>query len=389
MPTLLSASARTNLAIDIAKSLIQCPSITPNDAGCQRIIQSLLEPLGFHCETINVNGVSNLIARIGNGERHIAFNGHTDVVPPGPMDLWQCDPFAANIIGDSLYGRGVADMKTGVAAMLAACQQFDWHCLDPSTSFWFLITSDEEGEAEDGSKAIKAYLDNQGVQFDSVLIGEPTASAHTGDTLKVGRRGSLSGTLLLNGKQGHVAYPSKAINAALLAAHVAHELSELPFACGSEDFPGTSLQITQIDTGAFSDNIIPGRCTINFNVRYASDFTEGELQTLIMTAVERVTSHYSITWQRPCTAYLSQPRNSERCLIRLAEQAIVDTTGRYPKLSTAGGTSDGRFFASEGTQVVELGVPNTTIHQVNERVPLVEIKRLQRVYSRLLSSWLG
>lgn len=384
-PTLDNAYVQAeSLAIQHAIALMQIKSITPVDGGCQVYLADVLSALGFEIIHLPDHGVSNLIARRGHGGTHIGFSGHTDVVPPGDINRWRTSPFVPHIRDGYLYGRGAADMKTGVAAMLAACETFDWQRLSEDVSFWWLITSDEEGEAEFGSQSIKRYLDHTGVQLERLIVGEPTAASQTGDAIKVGRRGSLSASVKVRGKQGHVAYPQQAVNAAHIAARIVSALENIAFEPGSVDFPGTTLQVTQIDTGAYSDNIVPGQCQISFNVRYASDYTESQLKALITHVVEDIAFDYELEWQRPCEAYLSQPRTNGKCFIHDCEQAIHAITGRYPVLSTAGGTSDGRFFANQHTQVVELGVPNSSIHQVNEHVALKDVNRLQAIYGQLL-----
>lgn len=376
-------------ALAIAEALIAKPSVTPNDAGCQDFLCERLELLGFTCTRLQVNGVSNLLARIGSGPRHVAFNGHTDVVPAGDLSRWHSKPFEPVVKAGRLYGRGAADMKTGLAAMLAACEGFDWQTLAPDLTFWWLITSDEEGEAEDGSLAIQHYLRKQGVELSNVLIAEPTAASAAGDCIKVGRRGSLSGRVNICGRQGHVAYPKQTVNAALIAAKVATALANIEFEQGSTDFPGTTLQVTQIDSGAHIDNLVPGRASVAFNVRYASDFNEMSLKRLLIDQITAVGADLEILWERPCEAYLSSPTDDQGCLINLAEAAIFKQLGRFPVLSTAGGTSDGRFFASEQTQVIEVGVSNQTIHQANESIALEDLAQLTGIFRHILSDWLG
>ncbi|GGW86208.1 succinyl-diaminopimelate desuccinylase [Alteromonas halophila] len=359
------------------------PSVTPDDGGCQMFIAEQLAHFGFSCEHYQINNVSNLVARWGQGSRHIAFSGHTDVVPPGPLEHWQFEPFVATISESRLYGRGAADMKTGIAAMLSATARTVASVSPENVSFWWLITSDEEGEAEDGSKWIKQYLDEQGVTLDMCLVGEPSASQYTGDTIKVGRRGSLSASVKITGKQGHVAYPQHCNNAIHKAAAIIQALLAYPWDEGSADFPGTTLQVTHVDSGTFTDNLAPGSGRIEFNVRYSSEYNQASLTRLLTELIKAVDPTAAITWSRPCEAFLSQPRTG-KCLIRAAESAIVKATGRYPLISTSGGTSDGRFFASEQTQVVELGVPNTSIHQVNENIHLSDLLTLEDVYTDML-----
>ena len=374
-------------SIHFAEVLMARESITPMDAGCQSYLNYKLEKLGFTCEKHKINGVKNLIARWGQGPVHLAFSGHTDVVPPGPIEQWKSPPFSPVISENRLYGRGAADMKTGIAAMLAATER-TITSLDPKKmSFWWLITSDEEGEAEWGSKWIAEYLSAKNVQLDMCLVGEPSASTKTGDTIKIGRRGSLSGTIHITGKQGHVAYPKTAVNAIHKASSVVNALTQHPFDTGSDDFPGTTLQITHMDTGSFTDNIVPSSVRIEFNVRYSWQFNQNSLSALLRDIVRNADVQAQVSFSRPCEAYLSKPNNdADKCLITCVEKAIKGATGRYPVISTSGGTSDGRFFASERTQVVEVGVPNTTIHQVNEHIHLSDLLTLEDIYTDILKN---
>ena len=372
-------------SIYFAEVLMARASITPQDAGCQSYLIYKLEKLGFFCEKYTINGVSNLIARWGQGPNHFAFSGHTDVVPPGPLDKWKSPPFSPVISKNKLYGRGAADMKTGIAAMLAATERTIASLYKEKVSFWWLITSDEEGEAEWGSKWIAEYLASKNVQLDMCLVGEPSASASTGDTIKIGRRGSLSGTIHIAGKQGHVAYPKTAVNAIHKASNVINALTQHPFDEGSDDFPGTSLQITHMDTGSFTDNIVPSAVRIEFNVRYSWQFNQNSLAVLLRSIINSIDTEAEVSFSRPCEAYLSKPKsNAEHCLIACVEKAIKGATGRYPVISTSGGTSDGRFFASEHTQVVEVGVPNTTIHQINEHIHVSDLLTLEDIYTDIL-----
>ena len=372
-------------SIYFAEVLMARASITPQDAGCQSYLIYKLEKLGFFCEKYTINGVSNLVARWGQGPNHFAFSGHTDVVPPGPLDKWKSPPFSPVISKNKLYGRGAADMKTGIAAMLAATERTIASLDKEKVSFWWLITSDEEGEAEWGSKWIAEYLASKNVQLDMCLVGEPSASASTGDTIKIGRRGSLSGTIHIAGKQGHVAYPKTAVNAIHKASNVINALTQYPFDKGSDDFPGTTLQITHMDTGSFTDNIVPSAVRIEFNVRYSWQFNQNSLSVLLRSIINSIDTEAEVSFSRPCEAYLSKPKsNAEHCLIACVEKAIKGATGRYPVISTPGGTSDGRFFASEHTQVVEVGVPNTTIHQINEHIHVSDLLTLEDIYTDIL-----
>lgn len=367
--------------------LMSRQSITPVDAGCQDWLQGKLEGLGFQCHAFEVQGVKNLVAEIGQGERVVAFAGHTDVVPPGPLERWRTPPFEPTISDNELIGRGAADMKTGIAAMLAASERILKLSRQLNHRFMWFITSDEEGEAEFGSKAIKAWLDEKGIKVDSVIVGEPTSKSATGDTIKVGRRGAISGRILVQGKQGHVAYPQYADNAIHKMAKVIEAINAIEWDAGSDDFPGTSLQITHIDSGEFTDNIVPARCQICFNIRYNHDYDLATLESLIQERINAVVQDTYIQWERPCIPYFTHV-DQQNSLIKAVEQAIVKNTGKFPVLSTAGGTSDGRFFASEHTQVVEVGVPNKTIHQVNERIHISDLVTLEDIFTDLLSDLL-
>lgn len=382
-PFILPSNTSLTYCLTHAKALINKHTVTPNDNGCQYYLATYLQALGFTCEHVVIHGVSNLIARWGQGSRHVAFCGHTDVVSPGPLSHWRYPPFEAHIENSQLYGRGAADMKTGLAAMLGACQRVLPGLNQDDFTFWWLITSDEEGDAQWGSKWIKQVLDERGVHLDMCLIGEPTASSATGDTIKIGRRGALSGTIDVVGKQGHVAYPHSCDNAIHRASRIVQGLLDLGWDGGDLDFPGTSLQITHIDSGTFTDNIAPGKCQIEFNVRFDATYTLTTLKAAVLERVLSADNDATIRWSRPCEAYQSHAREGD-CLIAMAEAAIYRATGRYPLLSTSGGTSDGRFFATEETQVVELGVPNTTIHQINESIHLSDLLTLEDIYADML-----
>lgn len=374
-------------SIPYSLELMSRASITPNDAGCQNWLMDQLIHLGFNCHQFTVNGVKNLVAEIGKGPRTVAFAGHTDVVPPGPIEKWQCHPFEPQVIGDEIIGRGAADMKTGVAAMLAATERAFSEGKDLKVHFLWLITSDEEGEAEFGSKEIKKYLDANHYQIDHCIVGEPTSHHQTGDIIKVGRRGAISARVKVFGKQGHVAYPQYADNAIHKMAKVINALESIEWDAGSADFPGTSLQITHIDSGDFTDNIVPAECGICFNIRYSHNYNLTQLEELIKQRIDSVTEDFDVDWERPCEPYFTHAEQ-ENSLINAVEHAIHKNTGKFPLLSTAGGTSDGRFFATEHTQVVEVGVPNLTIHQVNERINISDLITLEDIYTDLLSELL-
>ena len=371
------------LSIKYSQELIRRRSITPVDAGCQTWLAEKLVSLGFTTIQVDVNGVSNMIAWIGEGEKNIAFAGHTDVVPPGPEDRWSVPPFEGQVVGDELIGRGAADMKTGVAAMLAATERYLSIHKTLAHRFYWLITSDEEGEAEYGSKVMCEWLDARGIKLDMCIVGEPTAHDYTGDNIKIGRRGALSARLRVNGRQGHVAYPQYADNAVHKMQKMMANLLAIRWDEGSEDFPGTGLQITYVNSGDFTDNIVPATCELCFNIRYSHNYTESQLIELINQEVAKVCDQYELLWERPCVPYFTHNKDSDS-LISAIERAIHKNTGKFPLLSTSGGTSDGRFFSNEHTQVVEIGVPNKTIHQINERVHLADLVTLEDIYTDLL-----
>lgn len=364
--------------------LISKASVTPHDEGCQDYLEDVLVKLGFSVHRFNHYGVSNLVATIGNGSTRIAFAGHTDVVPAGDVALWQSHPFKPCYTKGNIVGRGIADMKGGIAAMLAAVENTleQWNL--SSFTFMLLITSDEEGEAEFGTKSIVNYLTESHLLPHFCIVGEPSASKETGDVIKVGRRGAISAELTIQGKQGHAAYPQYANNAAHTASDIASWLNHLSWDSGSVDFPGTSLQITGIDTGAWTDNIIPGLSRLCFNIRYSHAYSELDIRKRIEDGLLQLQQNIAVDWQRPCLPYLTQIDDTNTSLITEVEQAIFQVCRRFPRLSTSGGTSDGRFIAQSGCQVVELGVPNNTIHQINERVKLADLQTLQDIYQALL-----
>ncbi|NMP30779.1 succinyl-diaminopimelate desuccinylase [Thalassotalea sp. M1531] len=374
-------------SIEYARALITRPSITPEDAGCQDWLIEQLKRLGYSCQQFEVNGVSNLVARIGQGGKNIGFVGHTDVVPPGPLDKWRTSPFEPTIQDDFLIGRGSADMKTGLAAMLSAFERFTNAGGAMNNTFYWLITSDEEGEAEYGSKWIVEYLAKQNVALDMCIVGEPSSTHKTGDAIKLGRRGSLSGKLIVYGKQGHVAYPQYAVNAIHIMGKIVAGLQAIEWDSGTSDFPGSSLQVTHVESGTFTDNLVPGQCEVCFNIRYSARYDREQLNIKVSEVIEKITDNFKLSWDRPCDPYLTSTK-SNGCLIEAIEKAIHLNTGSFPILSTSGGTSDGRFYASSETQVVEIGVPNQTIHQVNERIQITDLVLLENIYTDLLTELL-
>lgn len=372
-------------ALKYTQALVQRQSVTPNDAGCQQWIKEKLETLGFSVDILNDHGVSNLIAKYTPVKKRycMAFAGHTDVVTAGDETKWSYSPFSGEIADGRLYGRGVADMKGGIAAFLSALERFcSQHCL-MHTELLLLITSDEEGEAEFGTKSIMQHLNHYGHTIDYCLVGEPTSLKNLGDAMKVGRRGAISGEIVIEGKQGHVAYPQYALNAAHLSTNVAAALQAVEWDTGSEDFPGTSLQITYINTGDFTDNIIPGQCTLGFNVRFSHNYSLQQIKDKVNSVLSATHVQYQLKWQRLCEPYFTSDNKADSFVSKV-EAAIHTVTGSFPVLSTSGGTSDGRFIASDKTQVVELGLKNNSIHQINEHADVADIVQLSEIYYQLL-----
>ena len=365
------------------QTLIQFKSVTPNQAGAIDWLVEQLCELGFFCEKFTSNGVTNLIARVKFKEGPcIAFSGHIDVVP-ADNDDWLSPPFDGKIINGVIYGRGAADMKGGVAAMLSATKKLINNTSSKAGTFYWLITSDEEGEAEFGSAQIANKLCSNGIVLDGCIVGEPTSSTHVGDTIKNGRRGALSARILVKGKAGHVAYPQNTINAAHISAKIVSKLSEQAWHlddAGSK----TTLQVTGINTDNVVDNLVPSHCEITFNIRYSHRYNSKEIKSILINSLDEFSRCITINWERPCEPYYTHTE-STWSLISCVEQAIHSQTGNYPLLSTSGGTSDGRFFANSHTQVIECGLKSKTIHQINEHVSIDDLIKVEAIYYDLLS----
>ena len=369
----------------LAEELIARPSITPRDEGCQALIAARLERLGFACETM-VSGpaefrVTNLWARLGTGQRPtLVFAGHTDVVPTGPPEAWSSDPFVPSHRDGKLFGRGSSDMKTSIAAMVVACEEFLAAHPAPAIDIAFLLTSDEEGPALDGTVIVCDALRQRGERLDWCIVGEPTSVERTGDMIKNGRRGTLSGKLIVKGVQGHIAYPHLARNPIHLAAPALAELTRTVWDNGNDFFPPTSWQISNIHGGTGASNVIPGTVVIDFNFRFSTESTVEELQQRVTTILDKHGVDYHLEWALSGLPFLTQPGE----LLDAVAVSIKNVTGRDTTPSTSGGTSDGRFIATLGTQVVELGPVNATIHQINERVLASDLDLLTEVYYRTL-----
>ena len=377
-------------SLELAQHLICRPSITPDDAGCQEILLARLETMGFALERVPFGSVQNFWARHGATGPLLAFAGHTDVVPPGPLHHWSLDPFLPEIRGGYLYGRGAADMKSSLAAMITACERFLSMHPRHSGSIAFLITSDEEGDARDGTVKVIERLESRGEKIDWCLVGEPSSGEQLGDTIKNGRRGSLHGKLILKGVQGHVAYPHLVQNPIHAVGMILAALADEIWDHGNAFFPPTSFQITNLHSGTGATNVVPGEIDMLFNFRFSNEVTpeilQERTQQIIDTQLlnEEVKSgcvfQYALDWTLSGMPFLTESGE----LVAAATTAIRDELGIETQLSTAGGTSDGRFIAPTGAQVIELGPVNATIHKVDERVVVDDIDRLSRIYERIL-----
>ncbi len=374
--------------LSLAQQLIQQASITPDDAGCQEILKQRLSACGFDCEDMRFGEVDNLWATRGTASPLLVFAGHTDVVPTGPESLWSHPPFSAQIEGGLLYGRGTADMKGSIAAMITAVERFTAQYPEHLGQLGFLITSDEEGPAKDGTIRVIETLNNRNIQIDYCVIGEPSSTQRLGDVIKVGRRGSINATLTITGKQGHIAYPHLANNAIHLAAPIINELIQIEWDQGNENFPPTSFQISNLNAGTGASNVVPGHADITFNLRFSPEISVDEIkrkvETCCQTRQESMDFDYAIDWRLSGLPFDTQYGK----LIQAVESAIEQTTGEKPELSTSGGTSDGRFIAPSGAQVVEFGPINATIHQVNECVSVEDLDKLSLAYQRVLENLL-
>jgi len=369
-----------NDTLQLALALAGLPSITPNDAGCQRLIIDRLSPLGFECEPMPFNGVDNLWARRGRQSPVLCFAGHTDVVPTGPLDHWHSDPFQPQVRNGMLYGRGTADMKTAIAAFVTAAERFITEYPDHPGSIALILTSDEEGVAVDGTARVVQKLQSRHETVDYCLVGEPTSGARLGDTIKNGRRGSLSGRLLVKGIQGHIALPHLAKNPVHLGAPAIAELVHTVWDEGNLYFPPTTWQISNIHAGTGAVNIIPGEVEISFNFRFSTASTIDSLKSRTHAILDRYGLEYDLEWFLSGKPYLT-PKGS---LVDAVSSAVGTVTGLTPELSTSGGTSDGRFVAEICPQVVELGHPNTSIHKIDECVAVEDIERLSEIYRQVL-----
>jgi len=367
----------------LAEMLIQCPSITPNDAGCQKIISDHLQTLQFQLEPMHFNGVDNLWARRGTKAPLVVFAGHTDVVPPGPLDMWTSDPFTPTVRQGLLYGRGAADMKGGLAAMLIAVEEFIQQHPHFEGSIGFLITSDEEGPTNlHGTKKVIETLYARHEKIDYCIIGEASSEQSVGDQVRIGRRGSLGGKLTIYGKQGHVAFPHLAKNPIHLAAPALAELTALSWDQGNEFFPKTTFQISNVHSGTGAANVIPGDLAITFNFRFGTVLSVEEIQNRVKDILTQHSLEFDLKWDVTGLPFLTKQGK----LITAVKKAIKNITDSEPRLSTGGGTSDGRFIAPFGVEVIELGPCYASVHQVNEHSDVKDLETLVKIYSDLLKN---
>lgn len=370
--------------LDFARTLIRRASITPEDAGCQALLAARLQPAGFQIEHMPFGEVSNFWARRGETGPVFCFAGHTDVVPPGEPEQWHTEPFSPEVRDGVLYGRGAADMKASLAAMVDAATAFVTSHPDHKGSIAFLITSDEEGRASDGTRKVMERLGERGEKIDWCVIGEPSCNESLGDVIRIGRRGSLSGILTVHGKQGHVAYPHLADNPIGRFAPVLAGLYERQLDEGNEFFPASSFQMVQIESRAGATNVIPGTLSARFNIRYSTVWNHEQLKKSVEAFLDSHSLDYTLKWHlsgEPFFTPVGQLANSTR-------DAVREVTGVDPEFSTGGGTSDGRFIAPSGAHVVEFGAVNTTIHKVNEQIAVGDIDAMRRVYVAILERML-
>ncbi len=365
--------------VELTRALIRRPSVTPDDHGCQQLIAARLQKAGFKIEALRFGAVDNLWARRGGRSPLLCFAGHTDVVPPGPREQWHVDPFAAEIRDGKLIARGAADMKASLAAMISASERFVTDYPDHSGSLAFLITSDEEGAAQDGTLRVMQTLTQRGESIDWCVVGEPSSREVLGDTVRIGRRGSLSGLMTIRGAQSHVAYPSPAGNPMHGLAQFIAAVTREPLDQGNAQFPPTSFQMVNVHSDADAPNVVPADLRCRFNFRYSTRWTHKTLSAHVEALLAKLGLDYEIEWRLAGEPFLTE----EGRLSAAVCSAIKEHTGLDPELSTSGGTSDGRFIAPCGVDVLEVGPINKTIHQANEEIDVADISRLENIYYRI------
>ena len=372
-------------ALELACELIRLKSVTPDDAGCQRLIGERLARIGFANETLKFGQVTNLWSRRGTGSPLVCFAGHTDVVPTGPRSGWTSDPFVPALRDGKLFGRGAADMKSSIASFLIAAEAFVAERPDHPGSIAFLITSDEEGPSVDGTVRVVELLKQRGEGVDYCIVGEPSSSEALGDTIKNGRRGSLSGRLIVHGVQGHIAYPDQVRNPILMLAPALAELGATEWDLGNEFFPPTSFQVSNIHAGTGANNVVPGSLDMDFNFRFSTASTADSLKERTDSILRKHGLEYTIDWVQSGKPFLTGRAE----LVTAIQAAIAKVTGLETQLSTAGGTSDGRFIADICSQIVELGPVNASIHKLDEHIDLAALEQLPRIYLETLRTLLG
>lgn len=370
----------TDPTVTLTCELIRQRSVTPDDANCQDIMAQRLEALGFRCTELVFDDTRNLWAEWGTSGPLFAFAGHTDVVPTGPLEQWSSDPFEPEVREGQLYGRGAADMKGSLAAMITACESYLGSTPPESGRIGFLITSDEEGPATNGTVKVMEWLHQEGIHIDYCLVGEPSSANEFGDTIKNGRRGSLNGRLSIVGRQGHVAYPQHADNPIHRALPALAELAAVQWDEGNEYFPPTSLQYTNVSAGTGATNVIPGTMELLLNFRFSTEQTADGLKTAVESCLEKHGVSYELDWTLSGEPFLT----GEGVLVKASQDAIAAELGRETELSTSGGTSDGRFIAPYGGEVLELGPINASIHRIDEHVAVDDLPKLSRIYAGIL-----
>lgn len=370
----------SNPTLDLTRALIERPSVTPDDQGCQELMIARLEAIGFQVKRLRFGEVDNFWAWRGKGKPLVCFAGHTDVVPTGPVQNWTSDPFTPEIRGGHLYGRGAADMKASLAAFITSIESFVAEHDNHAGTIALLITADEEGPSIDGTVKVVSWLEKNDIKIDYCLVGEPSSEKEFGDVIKNGRRGSLNGKLVITGKQGHIAYPHLAENPIHMALPALSELTNIVWDTGNEYFPSTSFQISNIESGTGAENVIPGIIEIDFNFRFSTAVTDSELRQKVEAVLAKNKLNYRLDWRLSGQPFLTP----EGALVDAVRGAIKTVLKRETRLSTGGGTSDGRFIAPTGAQVVEIGPLNTTIHQIDECISTDTPKILSELYRHTL-----
>ena len=368
-------------ALELAQSLIRMKSISPDDGGCFDLIEAELIPLGFQIEKIPELNCETLLAKYGSSGKVFCYLGHTDVVPSGPEEEWTSHPFEANIIDGELIGRGAADMKGSVAVFIESIKNFLAANPDPNFQIWVMLTSNEEGEPADGKiNTLMDSLASQNQFIDYCLVGEASSSENVGDVLRVGRRGSLSGKLKLIGKQGHVAYPHKVLSPILEVGPIINELNQIVWDEGNKHFDPTSFQISNVDSGTGATNVVPGHLNMLFNFRFSPESTQESLKERFIQILEKSKCTFEINWTLNAQPYLTKKTE----LLSIMQKALKKINGKEAEINNGGGTSDGRWVSPSGSEVIELGPRNQTIHKIDEKISLADLERLQEIYQQIL-----